>query len=346
MPTPPDRSTCNVLGLCAFGPGYHKVNGFYSANSCDTIVTNFRRLAGYLTPLARLGHDVNERLQDSLGFINCGKVTSADPIPGYPGYVSIDIRGVPVEIGEQISAGRICGVSVELVTDARDPTDNSKKLPGNTMTAVSFLGEEQPAVKSYPPALWERAKPKATFPDGSPVPPARDCVKWLAAMASVLCQTDEGVRRMTARIGDRDYPVKSVAFAQMYAAPPTPAAKPVPPQSRPVPPSVPPTKRFAMSSDPAMSMSNVCKKFADDPGQAETMLRNLGVSDDMIPQILAMFGVPGYTSPVETMASDDPNDPDKKETFSAVGKKKLTAGGRAMMDTLRVTNPRVAAKYV
>lgn len=195
----PLPATCNVLGLVAFGPGYHK-NQLYSPQMVDRIPANFRRLEGHTIPRAKIeggqpgakiGHDkeqlIAQRLKQSMGFLSVGKITRCDPLPGYPGYIVLDIRGVPTRaVGQEIAADRLPGTSVELIPELPDPNDPSQTIEGPILTGIAFLGEEQPAVRNWPAELRERARPKATFDDGSPVPANGDIPQeWLDAQSDV-----------------------------------------------------------------------------------------------------------------------------------------------------------------
>ena len=113
MPSlPADPPTCNVLDWIVFGPGIHK-DELYSVERCQRVPQNFKRLQGRRVPHGKLGHDTEQSLAFSLGFPSVGNITRCEEVPGYPGTFSIDVRGVPTEVGGEISAGRINSGSVE-----------------------------------------------------------------------------------------------------------------------------------------------------------------------------------------------------------------------------------------
>lgn len=153
----PAGDSCKVLGWPVFKPGFWK-GDYYSSADCRRIVENFQRLSAgespYLKAKAKLGHDDEQRLANSLGLPNQGQIVACRLIDG--DQVEIDIHGVPVATGQEMEAGRINDGSVELEWDVPDPDDPSKTVPGPVLTAVAFLGEEQPGVKGLPP-------PRATF---------------------------------------------------------------------------------------------------------------------------------------------------------------------------------------
>jgi hypothetical protein len=179
-------------------PGYWKGN-LWSAADVKRMAANYAYLKSHLTPVAKLGHSVDQelqkRLQESLGFPNLGRVSNAGLNPDSSFWLSL--IGIPVEVGAQINAGRINSGSVDLEMQAPDPNNPAKSIPGPILTAISLLGEEQPAVKD--PRL---AMPRAVYADGSEVPPATSSAKWLDAMAEVAltyAASHSGNRRPHAR---------------------------------------------------------------------------------------------------------------------------------------------------
>lgn len=222
-PTPDATSalppTCSVKNWVVFAPGYWK-GDLYVPQRCEQIAVNFDRLAseeGHTVPYAKIGHDKQQRFSKSLGFTNVGAVTRCQCLPG--GYLEIDVSNVPTEVGGEINAGRLCGGSVELKSHERDPQDAAKEVPGDVLTGVSFLGEEQPAVRAFPPELRARAKPHATFPDGSAVPANPSPARWLNAMADVTAQMAAEVggeylpERRAVRIKGREYSDTTACFS-------------------------------------------------------------------------------------------------------------------------------------
>lgn len=147
-----------------FEDGYHK-GRLYPPAEIDQIAANFARLKGHLTPKAGLGHDKGQRLTASLGLPNVGHVT--DVRSDGKGNLELDVANVPTWLGGMVNAGRYDDGSIELKTAVPDPGDPAKTLPGSVLDGVAILGEEQPAVKGCPP-------PRATFEDGTEVPPNHD----------------------------------------------------------------------------------------------------------------------------------------------------------------------------
>jgi hypothetical protein len=198
-PAPADRATCAIRRWRVFGPGFHK-GELYSPERCRQIAANFARLAGVLTPAGKLGHDRSQRLLASLGFPNVGTVTRCEA--DADGVIDLDLDGVPAEIGGEVSAGRLNSGSVELRRAVPDPADPARALPGDVLVAVALLGEEQPAVPGFSP-------PRATFPDGTEVPPSPTAAPWLAAMAGV-------VRAAARAAGPDPDPSTVICFAEMF----------------------------------------------------------------------------------------------------------------------------------
>src|SRR5262245_16823454 len=151
----PMQDTCEVRDFLIFGPGYHK-GELYGADRCERVPANFELLKDFLTPSVKLGHDVQQRLAKSLGFLNLGTVSEVKPRPDVGrGYFSVTAKGIPVEVGAEINAGRLNSGSVELVPRLMHPA-TMKEVEGPILTAFAFLGEEQPAVKGFP-------RPQAVF---------------------------------------------------------------------------------------------------------------------------------------------------------------------------------------
>lgn len=175
MPTATDNRlastgppTCEVRGWPVFVNGHHKPSEFYSPADVAQIAANYETLRGHLTPTAGLGHDLKQRLTASIGLPNVGRLTEAGDVRADDaGTLYLTVRNVPAWLGGMINAGRYPAGSVELKRDVPDPTDPAKRLPGSVLTAVAFLGEEEPAVKGCPP-------PRAVFADGTEVPPNHD----------------------------------------------------------------------------------------------------------------------------------------------------------------------------
>lgn len=196
--TAPDRSYCRLLRWKVFAPGFH--NGeLYVAPAVATVPANFAALKGLVVPVGKLGHDRQQRLLRKLGFPNCGQVTRCDPTAD--GGYEIDLDRIPVDVGEMVNAGWLNSGSVELKQNYRDPRDPAKKLPGDVLTAIALLGEEQPALPGM-------ELPKATFPDGTEVPAATRMPDWLGAMADVT-------REMSAAV-EPEADCKTICFSAMF----------------------------------------------------------------------------------------------------------------------------------
>lgn len=219
--TPSLPATCSVKRWVVWAPGFHK-GELYSPQRSNQIVANFQRLTKQLRhtiPRAGVGHDKQQRFAKSLGFGNVGEITACDPVPGHDGYFQIDVENVPTEVGGEISAGRIAGGSVELKGHMADPEDPAQTVPGDVLTGVAFLGEEQPAVRGFSPDLQERSRPRATFADGRPVPANASPARWLNAMADVTRQMaaecggefDQAKRRL--RVKGREFTADTVCFS-------------------------------------------------------------------------------------------------------------------------------------
>lgn len=205
--TPSLPAVCRVRGWRVFGPGYHK-GTLYTPDDCKRLAANYARLREVLPPSAKLGHDSQQRLKKSLGFLNLGTVVGVEADPH--GNVSIDVDGVPTAVGAEGNAGRLNSGSVELLPKFADPDDPAREIPGPVLTGVAFLGEEQPAVKGFPPPVFE-------FEDGTPVPPSLDPAPWLAAQAEVAraALNDPPAAPPTVSVGGRQYTATVICFSEM-----------------------------------------------------------------------------------------------------------------------------------
>lgn len=186
MPAPaatagtPDRTRCYLRGWVAFGPGYWN-GGLYTRADCAEMGRLFaylKRTAGFV-PKAKIGHDqeqqLAERLKASLGFPALGTVTDLRVAPD--GLCAFDVE-LPAQIGALCNAGLFTDCSIELAPPLPDPQHPTRKLYP-VLTALSLLGEEQPAVPlRYP-------MPRAVYADGTPVPPLSDLTPLAQAMAQV-----------------------------------------------------------------------------------------------------------------------------------------------------------------
>lgn len=208
-------SVCEIREWVVFGPGYWR-GALYTPEDCARVPVNFRRLAGYIVPVVKLGHDRDQtlaRLRQSSGWLNLGDFAAVTPKPG--GRFAITLTNVPTEIGRLVNAGRIRSGSVELIPYCDDPRDQGKRIEGPILTGVALLGEEHPAVKGVVPP------PRAVFADGTPVPPATDLAPWFEAMASAAQMAagfsdDYDPTPRTYRTSDgREYPLHTVCFSEM-----------------------------------------------------------------------------------------------------------------------------------
>jgi hypothetical protein len=166
QPSSTTPGTFSVTGWKVFRPGYHKERLFTQAD-CRAVVQNFAKLSEgeqpYLRAKAKLGHNTQQRMAQSLGLANVGRIVACREVPNNGG-IEIDVDGIPVEVLAQDEDGKATVFnlksefdrggyddgSVELEYDLPDPDDPSKKIPGPVLTGVAFLGEEQPAVKGSP----------------------------------------------------------------------------------------------------------------------------------------------------------------------------------------------------
>lgn len=178
---PPEQpATCNLLRWQVFHKGFHK-GTLYTADKVRRIAANFARLRGHLDPKMGLGHDRAQRLAASLGLPNVGRVTAAEATAD--GDLYLDVRNVPTWVGAKVNAGRYDDGSVELKPSYPDPADPAKAIPGPVLDGLALLGEEQPAVKGCPP-------PRATFDDGTEVPPSHDPLPVPKALSASLAYSD------------------------------------------------------------------------------------------------------------------------------------------------------------
>lgn len=201
--------TCSVRDWTCFCSGFHK-NDNYTPEMVNRVPQNFA-LGLIPEPTAKIGHDKQQRFAKSLGFPNVGRITKCEPAGN--GLFKIQVDNVPTAVGQQINGGWLNSGSVELLPRMPDPRDPAKTIEGPILTGVSFLGEEQPAVKGL-------TKPHATFADGREVPPATDPAEWLSAMAEVT-------RKMAAEakddesdgvwVGGKFFATQVISFSEMTA---------------------------------------------------------------------------------------------------------------------------------
>lgn len=254
--------TCEVRGWVVFRAGFAKGDN-YSPAMVLRVPQNFELLKDHLTPTAKLGHDKQQRLSKSLGFPNVGKITKCVPV-GNDAF-AIDVTGIPTSVGGEINAGRLNSGSVELLPSLPNPDDPAKKIDGPIVSAVSFLGEEQPAVKGFKP-------PRAVFADGTEVPPNKDPAEWFSAMAKVTRKMAAEVEEDTEpgiEFAGRWYSATAIAFSEMSNSEGTMPEKV--PVETPVPAIKMSAKGFAafastfadMPPDEGKKFAASCKKYSE-----------------------------------------------------------------------------------
>ena len=166
-------------GWEVFGPGWWNKQYFTPAD-CERMVANFNRLsvgpAPAVTAKVKLGHDTAQRLKQSLGYPNLGQPTRMWLKPN--GKVALRVDNVPLAIGGEINAGRLHGGSVEIKASVPDPDDPSREIEGPALTAISLLGEEDPAVMGLSkPVAFQYADDAKLSPGAGPEP-------WLVELAA------------------------------------------------------------------------------------------------------------------------------------------------------------------
>jgi hypothetical protein len=214
MPSAADTpANCEIRDWTVFRPGYHK-GDLYTPADVQRLAENFAALSSgeqpYLTPVGKIGHDKHQRLSQSLGFLNVGRIVDAG-LDDAGNFVIRRMVDVPALVGGEINAGHINSGSVELASSCPDPSDPSKTIRGPILTGVAFLGEEQPAVKGFAP-------PRAVYPDGSEVPPSTNPAPWLQAMADVArfsAEYADADADDCVVIGGRLCPVQTIRFSEM-----------------------------------------------------------------------------------------------------------------------------------
>lgn len=220
-----DRSRCYLRGWVAFGPGYWN-GGLYTRADCAEMGRLFaylKRTAGFV-PKAKIGHDeeqqLAERLKASLGFPALGTVTDLRVAPD--GLCAFDVE-LPAQIGALCNAGLFTDCSIELAPPLPDPQRPTEKLYP-VLTALSLLGEEQPAVPlRYP-------MPRAVYADGTEVPPASDLTPLAQAMAQVARTFSAKARPARGRLdfNGRTFATAVLCFSAMH--PLTPKGPPMTPE--------------------------------------------------------------------------------------------------------------------
>lgn len=235
MPAPevpagtPDRSRCYLRGWVAFGPGYWN-GGLYTRADCAEMGRLFRYLSSgpnpALVPKVKIGHDAEqqlaERLKASLGFPALGTVTGVRVAPD--GLCAFDLE-LPAQIGALCNGGVFNDCSIELAPPLPDPQRPTEKLYP-VLTALSLLGEEQPAVPLRHPM------PRAVYADGTAVPPASDLTPLAQAMAQVARTFSARSRPAQGRLdfNGRTFATAVLCFSAMH--PFTPKGPPMTPEQK------------------------------------------------------------------------------------------------------------------
>lgn len=314
---------CQIKNWLVFGPGAHKDgSAFYSPNRCRQIADNFARFSKRLPVPLRLGHDRSQRFAKSLGFGNIGTVTRLTAMSD--GSLVADVEGVPLEIAQEINAGRLNSGSVELLDGVRDPDNAAVKIPGDLLTGLALLGEERPSVWNYNADVADRSRPRATFADGRPVPPATSAGRWLTAMADVVKGESDG--RYSALAFSASYQAQSVRFSSLK--PLTPGGSAMPAAAGYAPPGAP-------AAPP--------QQFADlTPEAVKAALEAAGCTPDVIAKVMQMIA--GGAAPSTEMLSDAADLADaerevaeKRQAFASkyagggYGTRPLSAFQRAML---------------
>lgn len=225
----PDRSRCYMRGWIAFGPGYWN-GSLYSRAECAEMGANFRHLSSgpkpALVPKVKIGHDAEqqlaERLKASLGFPALGTVTGLHVSPD--GLCAFDLE-LPAQIGALCNGGVFNDCSIELAPPLPDPQHPTRKLYP-VLTALSLLGEEQPAVPlRYP-------MPRAVYADGTEVPAASDLTPLAQAMAQVARTFSAKPRPAQGRLefNGRTFATAVLCFSAMH--PLTPKGPPMTPEQK------------------------------------------------------------------------------------------------------------------
>lgn len=287
-PPKPDERMGKVLNWPCFSPGYHK-NRLYTQDDTRKIVQNFAKLSGRLKAKlrmpAKLGHDPKQHLAQSLGLPAVGRITKArlavetdlddrgQPVPA--GTLVIDIEDIPGWVCDRIQEGGYNDGSIELDHAYTDPDDPSRAMDGPVLTAIAFLGEEQPEVKGLP-------KPKVSFSSGFPAGRQQTTIVFsevadvetrdqiLAALQGMGIDTsdpalaglaDEALKALLAQLGGQKF---SECMKAKYAAEiPTPT---------PVPPVVLPASD---TSNDLKAMMSTMAAFSQRFGAIEAAVKDL-----------------------------------------------------------------------
>src|SRR5262245_19446878 len=122
--TPP---VCYIRNWVVFEPGYHKGQPYFLAD-CQEMGRNFQRLstgsAPLIEPRVKIGHDIEERLKQSLGFPSLGRVYGLRVAPS--GQAAIDLE-IPTQLGALVNGDWFKDGSIEISPPLPDPDDQAEK---------------------------------------------------------------------------------------------------------------------------------------------------------------------------------------------------------------------------
>lgn len=279
----PDRTRCYMRGWVAFGPGYWN-GGLYTRAECAEMGKNFRYLSSgpnpALVPKVKIGHDTEERLGQSLGFPALGTIT--DLRVAGDGLCAFDLE-LPAQIGALCNAGAFNDCSIE-IAPLPDPKSASRKLYP-VLTALSLLGEEQPAVPlRYP-------MPRAVYADGTPVPAASDLTPLAQAMAQVARTFSARARPAHGRLqfNGRTFATAVLCFSAMN--PLTPKGPPMTPEQKAALQAAGFTPEQIAAMEAALANPNPPAPPAnpDSPGDLATMSKKFAMDDQTPPYAKEMM---------------------------------------------------------
>lgn len=176
--------TCELRGWTVFTPGLWSSATWptreYGPDFTATMGANFWKLRKFLTPTLKIGHDAEQRLSRSMGFLALGTVAAVVRLPD--GRLSATVTCVPIEVGAAANAGWIRAGSAEI---SKGLLLGGQDREGPILTAMTLHGEARVSLDE------ETRLPLAVFADGSPVPPATSMARWLDAMIALSANRPE-----------------------------------------------------------------------------------------------------------------------------------------------------------
>ncbi|MBY0395121.1 MAG: hypothetical protein K2X91_01460 [Thermoleophilia bacterium] len=274
-----DRSRCYLRGWVAFGPGYWN-GGLYTRADCAEMGRLFACLSGgpnpALVPKVKIGHDAEqqlaERLKASLGFPALGTVTGLRVAPD--GLCAFDLE-LPAQIGALCNGGVFNDCSIELAPPLPDPQHPTRKLYP-VLTALSLLGEEQPAVPLRNPM------PLAVYADGTEVPPASDLTPLAQAMAQVARTFSARARPAQGRLdfNGRTFATAVLCFSAMH---------PLTPKGPPMTPEQTAALQAANFTPEQIAAMEAALANPDMPGDIATMSKKFAMDDQTPPYAKEMM---------------------------------------------------------